>query len=62
MSNKDWLILSILTFLTVATWSIYDIYHTVVTSTITPVQKELVKPLDTEFDTETILLLKQKEE
>lgn len=62
MSSKDWLILSILTFLTVATWAIYDIYHTVVTSTITPVQKELIKPLDADFDTETLLLLKQKED
>lgn len=62
MSSKDWLVLSILTFLTVATWTIYDIYHAAVTSTITPVQEEMIRPLDPTFDTETLRLLREREE
>ena len=60
MNSKDWLILSILTFLTVAAWTVYDIYHAAVTSTITPMQKELIKPLKTEFDEKTLLMLKER--
>lgn len=60
MSNKDWLVLSILTFLTVTAWTVYDIYHAAVTSTITPVQEDLIKPLIPKFDEKTFLLLKNK--
>ncbi len=62
MKSKDWLILSIITFLTVLSWTVYDVYHTVVTSTITPVDKELVKPISPEFDGGILFNLQQKEE
>lgn len=61
MSNKDWLILSIITFLTVAAWTIYDIYHAAITSTITPVQEELTQPLTPEFDEDVLQKIKERE-
>lgn len=62
MSSKDWLVMSILTFLTVAVWTVYDIYHAAVTSTVTPIQQELIKPLTSYFDRETLFMLKDKSE
>ncbi len=55
MNKKEILFLSILTLFTVLSWIIYDIYHVSTTSTITPVQKELMKPLTPTFDHDTIL-------
>ena len=62
MSNKDLLILSILTFITVVAWIIFDIYHAATTSTITPLQKELIRPIKPGFDQEIILKLKERGE
>lgn len=55
MSGKELLILSILTLFTVLSWIVYDIYHTATTSTITPVQEELMEPLTPTFNHETIV-------
>lgn len=60
MKGRDWLTLSILTFLTVAAWTVYDIYHAAVTSTVTPVVKELVKPLTPDLDEKTFSILKER--
>lgn len=62
MSNKDLLILSILTFITVLAWIAFDVYHAATTSTITPLQKELIEPLSPSFDQEVILKIKGREE
>jgi hypothetical protein len=62
MTSKDWLLLSIVTFLAVASWTIYDIYHAAVTSTITPVQQEMIRPLDPTFDLDTLRTLQSREE
>jgi len=59
MSSKQTLFLSIFTFLTVLAWIAFDVYHAVTTSTITPVQQELIKPLEPSFDKEVISELKE---
>lgn len=61
MSSKDWLILSVITFLTVAGWVVYDVYHAAITSTVTPVQEELTRPLDPSFNTDVLDSLKGRE-
>lgn len=58
MSNKQSLFLSIFTFLTVLAWIVFDVYHASTISTVTPIQQELIKPLEPRFDTTTILELK----
>lgn len=59
MSSRQTLFLSIFTFLTVLAWIAFDVYHAATTSTITPVQQELIKPLEPKFDREVILELKK---
>jgi len=58
MSDKQTLFLSIFTFLTVLAWIAFDVYHAVVSSTISPIQQQLIKPIDPKFDTQVILDLK----
>lgn len=60
MSNKDLLILSVMTFITVVAWIASDAYHVSVTSTITAVEKKLMEPLNPTFDKEVIVQLKEK--
>ncbi len=60
MSSKQILFLSIFTFLTVLAWIGFDVYHAITTSTISPIQQELIKPLDPKFDTATISKLKEE--
>lgn len=55
MSGKELLILAILTLVTVIAWIGFDIYHAATTSTITPVQQDLIKPLTPTFDHDTIV-------
>ena len=62
MSSKDLLILSIFTFITVVAWIVFDVHHAATTSTITPLQKELIEPLEPTFDQEIILKLKKRKE
>lgn len=62
MSSKDLLIISIFTFITVVAWIVFDVHHATTTSTITPLQEELIKPLESTFDQEIILKLKKRKE
>ncbi len=59
MSNNQTLFLSIFTFLTVLAWIAFDVYHAGTVSTITPVQQELIKPLEPRFDMTVISELKK---
>jgi hypothetical protein len=61
MTIKDWLFISIITFLTAVGWTIYGIYHTAITTTIEPVQEDLTIPIEANIDEETLELLQQKE-
>ncbi|HLB60777.1 MAG TPA: hypothetical protein VJL83_04200 [Patescibacteria group bacterium] len=62
MNSKEWLFLSIVTFLTVMTWTVYDVYHAAITSTLTPYQQTLLKPLDPAFDSNVLDRIEQKEQ
>lgn len=50
MTKKRWLILAILTFLTVCGWVIANILHTRTSVEIPPKVQELIEPLNPEFD------------
>jgi hypothetical protein len=62
MTNKDWLVLSIITFLTVAVWTIFDIYHAAINTTTTPAQEALIEPLDPTLNTEVFDTIKQRKD
>ncbi len=53
MHNRDILILSVFTLITVSAWIAFEVYHAATTSTVTPVQQELLKPLNPVFDVNT---------
>lgn len=61
MKNKDYLILSILTFLTVVIWIIADAWHAYVNSTISTALQQTIKPLNPTLDTSVIDMLKNKQ-
>lgn len=61
MSNKDFLVLAILTFLTVVVWIITDAYHASVTSTLTTVEKKLMEPFQPSFDQQVIKELRERD-
>lgn len=61
MNSRDFLILSILTFITVVAWIVSDAYHASVTSTVTAVEKKLMEPLKPTFDQQVIKVLKEKD-
>lgn len=48
--NQDILYIAIFTLLTVFAWIIFEVYHTTVTTTVTEVQRQLVRPLDPVID------------
>ena len=58
--NKDLLVISIFTLITVMAWIVFDVYHTAVTSTITEVQQKLMTPLDPKINLSTIQQLKNE--
>lgn len=50
MTKKQWLIAAVLTFLTVCAWVVFDILHARAQVEISPKYKELIEPLNPEFD------------
>lgn len=62
MTHKDWLILSVVTFLTVAVWTVFDIYHAAISTTVTPTQTELTEPLDPNLNTEVFDAIKSRQD
>lgn len=57
MTQKDWLLLSIFTFVIVVVWIVLDVYHVYTTSTISSIDKKLMETVAPEFDHETIIKL-----
>jgi len=60
--KKDILILSVLTFLTVLAWVIFEVHHAASRDTIKPPIKKLLTPLEGEIDTQLIEELKTGEQ
>lgn len=58
--NRDILILSILTFLTVLTWIGYDVYQALTKYTLPQVLEEQMKPLEATIDRAKIEKLKER--
>lgn len=50
MTKKQWLIAAILTFLTICAWVVFDILHTRSQVEISPKLKEVIEPLNPNFD------------
>ena len=62
MKQKDILFLFISTFILVVAWIGFNIYHKWATSTISADLQVQIKPIDPNFDTQTIEKLKTREQ
>ncbi len=60
MKKQDILVILIPTLIFVFAWIGFNIYHSAVTPTITEQQLNKITPIDPNFDTKTISLLKQR--
>jgi len=58
IKNKDILFMSAMTLITVFAWIVFDVYHVAVTSTITQVQQQLIKPLHPKINQVTLEKIK----
>jgi len=61
MNQKDALLLSITTFITIVAWIGFNIYHATVTSTIPESLQKKVQPIEGKFDTEVIESVKKRQ-
>lgn len=50
MTKKEWLIAAILTFITICAWVVFDILHTRTKVQISPKIKEIIEPINPEFN------------
>lgn len=57
MINKRWLVITILTFITISAWVILDIIHAQANVEIPPKTKDIIEPVSPNFD---IQILKSK--
>lgn len=56
MTRKELLVITIVTFITVIAWIIFDILHTRAKVEISPALQEVIEPINPSFDTSGINL------
>lgn len=49
--SKQWLIITLLTFITISAWVIFDILHARAKVEIPPKTQEMIEPISPEFNT-----------
>lgn len=54
MTKKEWLIVAILTFITVCSWVVFNILHARAEVEISPKLQEATTPLNPDFDTSVV--------
>ena len=61
-NDRDLLLVSIFTFLTVFSWVFFELVKTVKTTTVSSPVQEIIKPLNPKLDTGILDTLQQKRE
>lgn len=51
MGKREWLIITILTFITILAWVVFDLLHTRAEEKIPEQLQETIEPIDPSFDT-----------
>lgn len=59
-SDRDLLLISIFTFITVLSWIFFELVKTTKTSTVTSTVNQVITPLTPTLDTDTLNILEQK--
>ncbi len=57
MTKKGWLVATILTFITIWAWVIFDRHHARAQVEIPPKTQEVIEPINPEFDTRVLEVL-----
>lgn len=60
-SDRDILLISIFTLLTVFTWVFFELAKTVKTTTVTQTIQEIIIPLDPQIDSETLSNIRNRQ-
>lgn len=58
--NRDLLLISIFTLITVFAWIVFEVYHSAVTTTITQIHQKLINPLDPKINEATLNAIRQR--
>lgn len=59
-SDRDLLLISLFTFVTVLSWIFFELVKTTRTSTVAPIVNQIITPLTPALDTGTLDLLEKK--
>ena len=54
MTRKEWLIATVLTFITILAWVVFDILHTRAQVEIPPKLQEVIEPINPELNTKVL--------
>lgn len=57
MSKREFFIIAIITFITIVSWVVADIFHTRAQVGISPKLQQVIEPIEPDFDQEAIKLL-----
>ena len=60
-SDRDILLVSVFTFITVITWVYFELVKTVTTSTVSKVTEQMLVPLPKSIDRDTLTLLEERQ-
>lgn len=61
MNNRDVIIVSIMTLITVVSWMVFEVIYTTKKSTITAVVAQQIKPINSSFDVKFLQVLKERQ-
>jgi len=59
-SDRDLLLISLFTFITVLSWVFFELMKTTKTSTVTTTVNQIITPLTPKLDTDTLDMLEKK--
>ena len=54
MTNKNWFIATVLVFVTICAWVVFDILHITSEVEIPPETSKLIEPINPEFNTQVL--------
>lgn len=57
MTQREWLVLAVFTFLSISSWITYEVYHSLTTSSIQVVDELLLQQLNPEIDKDIVIKL-----
>lgn len=61
-NDRDLLLISVFTFITVSLWIVFELIKTVKTTTVPTTTQQIVVPLNPKFDIETLTEITKKRE